>query len=278
MAARIVALVTAYNEERLIANCVEHLARHGVEVYLIDNGSTDRTAAIARGYLGRGVTAIESLARDGTFRWQEILRRKEELAAALDADWFINVDADEFHLPPAGAGRLADAVAAVDAVGCNAVEFTEFTFLPTAEAPDHDHPDYLRTMRWYYPFVPRPLHLMRAWKKPRKGRAEFGWSGGHHLRLPELRLAPVPFPMKHYLCLGRAHLLRKYVERRFDPAELARGWHGWRARLDPTRVVFPRQAELRDFRGDDRLDPSCPRTRHFFHELLRPAAAATSRG
>lgn len=278
MALRIVAIVAAYNEARFIANCVEHLVRQGAEVCLIDNGSSDATVGIARRHLGRGVIAIESLPRDGVFRWERILGRKEELAASLDADWFVNVDADEIHLPPPGRGSLAEAIAAADAAGCTAVEFTEFTFLPTAEVPDHDHPDYQRTMRWYYPFVPRPLHLMRAWKRPAAGRAEFAWSAGHHLRLPQLRLAPAPFPMKHYLCLGREHLVEKYLARGFEPAELARGWHGWRARFDPALIAFPRQADLREFRGDDRLDSSHPRTRHYFDDLPRPEGGMSSRG
>jgi hypothetical protein len=39
-----------------------------------------------------------------------------------------------------------------DAGGYNAVDFSELAFVPTRESPDHDHPDYRRTMRWYYAF------------------------------------------------------------------------------------------------------------------------------
>jgi hypothetical protein len=40
---RVVAILAAYNEERFIAGCLEHLIEQGVDAYLIDNESTDRT-------------------------------------------------------------------------------------------------------------------------------------------------------------------------------------------------------------------------------------------
>lgn len=100
---RVIALLATYNEERFIEGCLNHLTRHGVDVYLIDNESTDSTVAIAESYIGRGVIGIETFRRDGVFRFADILRRKEALAAELDSDWFIHLDADEFRLPPARA-------------------------------------------------------------------------------------------------------------------------------------------------------------------------------
>src|SRR5918999_5836953 len=84
---RVLALIAAWNEERFIAGCLEHLCAHGVEAYLCDNDSTDRTVAIAERYLGRGLRGIERLPRNGTFRWRGVLQRKERLAQELAADW-----------------------------------------------------------------------------------------------------------------------------------------------------------------------------------------------
>jgi hypothetical protein len=119
---------------------------------------------------------------------------------------------------------------------------------------------------------------MRAWKRPATGRVEFAWSGGHRLLLPQARIAPDIWPMKHYLCLSREHLVRKYRERRFVAAELARGWHGWRARLDPAGVVFPAQAELRAFCGDAHLDTERPRVRHVLDDLAGAHVASAAGG
>jgi glycosyltransferase involved in cell wall biosynthesis len=267
---RVVAIIAAYNEERFIADCLEHLSGHGVEVYLIDNGSTDRTAEIARGYTGRGLVGIESFPRPaGRYDWHGILRRKEELAATLEADWFMHADADEVRLPPRAGQTLAEAFAEVDARGYNAVDFFEFTFIPTREAPDHEHPDYQRTMRHYYPFRPWSPHRLTAWRR-RPERVELAWYGGHRVRFPGLRVAPTPFPMRHYLFLSVEHLLAKYTRRAFEPAELKRGWHGWRSRLKPDLVRLPSQNELRLYTSDDELDPSNPRTQEFADRWAAP--------
>jgi hypothetical protein len=120
-AMQVLAILSAYNEERFIGGCLEHLF------------------AIASRYLGAGLRGIEEIPRDGSYRWRQILRRKEALAAELAADWFLHLDADEVPLPPRSGQTLAEGLAEADAGGCNAVEFAELTFVPTREAPDHDH-------------------------------------------------------------------------------------------------------------------------------------------
>ena len=171
------AIVAAYNEERFIGGCLEHLLANGVEAYLCDNESTDRTVQIAQGFLERGLRGIETIARDGTYRWKQILGRKEQLAADLTADWFIHLDPDEIPQSARADQTLADAIAEADAAGYNAVEFDELAFVATLESPDHDHPDFRRTMRWYYPFAPRPLHRVIAWK--RQPTVDLVPTGGH---------------------------------------------------------------------------------------------------
>jgi glycosyltransferase involved in cell wall biosynthesis len=258
---RVLAIIATYNEERFIGGCLEHLFAHGVEAYLCDNQSTDETVAIARRYLGVGLRGIEQLPRDGMFRWRKILRRKEALATELAADWFLHLDADEVPLPPRSGQTLAAGLAEADASGYNAVELAEFTFVPTREAPDHDHPDYRRTMRWYYPFAPRVPHLVRAWKR-QPGPVDLASSGGHNVGFPGRRLSPRHFRLRHYLFLSREHAVRKYVEKAYDPEEVRGGWHGWRATLAAPSLRLPAQAELRTAHTDGDLDPSAPRTTH----------------
>lgn len=265
---RILALIAAYNEERFIGGCLEHLFSQGIEAYLCDNQSTDDTVAIAKRYLGAGLRGIEHIPRDGTFRWRQILRRKEALAAELEADWFLHLDPDEVPLPPQSgqpgqSGQtLAEALAEADASGYNAVEFSEFAFVPTREAPHHDHPDYRRTMRWYYPFAPAAHHRVIAWKRQAQP-ADLASSGGHAIQFPERRIAPQPFRLLHYLFLSREHAISKYVSKVYDPQEVRDGWHGWRATLTAGAVRLPPQAALRAAFTDDDLDPSSPRTTHW---------------
>ncbi len=47
-----VALLAVYNEEMFLRRCLQHLADQGIESYVIDNGSTDRSPAIAGSFSG----------------------------------------------------------------------------------------------------------------------------------------------------------------------------------------------------------------------------------
>ncbi len=261
---RVVAVLATYNEARFISSCLDDLLRQGIDVYLLDNSSTDETVAIARTFLGRGVIEIESCPRQGQYSWRPLLERKERVFATVDADWVMHVDADEIRRCPPHLGRsLPEAFAEVERQGYNAVNFREFTFTPTREAPDHDHPDFLETMRWYYPFEPSgPPSQVKAWKRQRDP-VDLAGSAGHHVSFPGARVYPEPFPMRHYMFLSVSHAVRKYVERRYDPAEVAAGWHRARAALRAEHITLPAQSELRYFVSDDQLDASNPRTRHY---------------
>jgi len=258
---RIIALIAAYNEARFIGGCLDHLREQGVEAYLCDNGSNDDTKALASERLGRGLLAMEDLPRDGTFRWREILRRKEQLAAELDADWFLHLDPDMFALPPPGYPTLREAFAAVDAAGFNAVDFAEFTFVPTREAPDHDHAEFRHTMSWYYPFAATPLHRLCAWKR-QPGPVDLVGTGGHTVQFAGRRDYPVRFRLRHYLFLSREHARVKYEHLRYDAKEQRDGWHGWRPSLRVDSLRLPSQRDLRVAHSDDELDESSPRTEH----------------
>ena len=269
---RALALIAAYNEERFIGSCLEHLFSQGIEAYLCDNDSTDGTVAIAERYLGAGLRAIERIPRDGMFRWREILRRKEALASELEADWFLHLDPDEIPLGPRSGQTLAEALADADAEGYNAVDFSEFTFVPTRESSDHDHPDFRRTMRWYYPFAPADPHRVIAWKRQAQP-FDLASSGGHLIQFSERRISPQRFRLLHYLFLSRAHAIGKYVCKVYDPKEVRDGWHGWRATLSAGDVRLPSQTALRTALTDDDLDPSSPRTSHWLLWGDSPAEA-----
>lgn len=271
---RVIALMTAYNEERFIAGCLEHLFDQGVETYLIDNGSTDRTAEIAERYLGRGLIGVEKFPRvEGTYKWAPLLRRKEELAASLEADWFMHADPDEIRIAPRPELTLAEAFADVGKKGYNAVNFVEFTFIPTREEPDHDHPDFVRTMRHYYPFMRNFPFQVKAWKK-QSDRVNLVHSGGHRVRFPDFRLYPEPFKMRHYPYLSVPHIVSKYLDKKYDPEELKKGWHGYRARVVAEKIQLPSQRELHLYTSDDALDLSNPRVRHVMEEWALEANRA----
>jgi hypothetical protein len=264
---RIVAIVQTYNEQRFIGDCLDHLAEQGISAYLIDNESTDDTVAIAERRLTANLIGIESLPRDGSYSLTPQLVRKEELAQSLDADWLIHLDADERRVATDPGRSLAEALTEIDEAGFNAVNFLEFTFVPTREAPDHDHANYAQTMRSYYPFLPRFPHRLNAWKR-QDGPVELASSGGHRVQFPGLRMAPESLYMRHFIFLNAAHAARKFGPGRYAPDEVTFGWHGWRAQMDPALIELPSERDLRSYVADHLLDPSEPRTKHIAEEWV----------
>lgn len=255
------AVLATYNEQRFVGACLKNLIRQGFEVYLIDNESTDHTLDVAREYVGHGLIHIESLVRHGIYSWERILQRKAEIARDCDHDWVMHVDADEIRLPPPDFGTILEAIEGIDSQGYNAINFVELCFVPTLEAPDHEHPDFQSTMRWYYPLRPCMHHRLNLWKRT-PVPVELAASGGHRVDFEGIRVWPTDFPMRHYLFLSAAHAKAKWVDRIYDPEELKRGWHRSRAELRATDIALQSCRELRLYRSDAELDASDPLSSH----------------
>ena len=92
---RVVAFMTAYNEADIIFHSISRLINSGIEVYLLDNRSSDQTRAVVEPLLGKGLIAIEQFPPEGethSYDWQRLLRRIETLVATMPANWFIHHD------------------------------------------------------------------------------------------------------------------------------------------------------------------------------------------
>jgi glycosyl transferase family 2 len=226
----VVAIIAAYNEADIIDASVRHLIEQGISVYLLDDGSTDCTVQSVEPHVGRGVIGIErqrpaEAAGRGEFALERIVRRKAQLAAELDAHWFINHDADEFRESPWADVSLKDAIQRVDALGYNAIDFASLDFRPT-----HDRFRPGDDPRAAFPFYSAGALYdrvqIRCWKNT--GGVELESTGGHDTRFEGRRVFPIRFLLRHYPIRGQAHGDRKvFVERqpRFSDAERARGWH-----------------------------------------------------
>ena len=277
---RIVAILASYNEQRFIRACLEHYLQQGIEVYLLDNDSTDGTLDIASEYLGRNLIGIERIPRNGMYVWKDILMRKEQIADRLKADWLMHADPDEIRVAPDSSQTLAEAIADVDRMGYNAINFMEYTFIPVRESPDHDNDEFQKTMKWYYPYAQRHPHRLNAWKKQspgwrgakalmreivRNGRlppsVNLHGTGGHIVNFPGINPYPVDFKLKHYIVLSLDHAIQKYVKKVFAPEEIA-GSHGWRATAKEHDFLLPTQTQMRLYTSDDELDPSNPLKEH----------------
>ena len=247
-AAPVVALVAAYNEADVIGWVVRDLIAQGAAVYVLDDASTDGTVEALQPLLGRGVLGVERLAASDppVFSLARIMRRKEALARELDAAWFINADADEFRESPWRDCDLAGAIARVDALGYNAIDFELLNFWPThddfraGDDPRRAFTRYQRGDDW-------DRVQIRCWKNLGVP-VDLATSAGHDVGFPGRRVFPLRFLLRHYPIRGQAHGERKVLRERqprFDAAERGRGWHvqyealgaGGRSLRDPATLT-----------------------------------------
>ncbi len=222
----VTAIMAAYNQEDIIGLSIQHLIEQGVSVYLIDRASTDATVAEAQRFAGKGLIAIERLPDESgfppeeaqRFSWVQILERKQKLAQELDGGWFIHHGVDEFRESPWPHLDLCQAIRRVQEAGYNAIDFAAFGFPPTDD--NYRKGDDLRTTFRYCESARRFDRLrINAWKR---SPVDLLSSGGHEAIIPERRVFPVRFLLRHYPIRNQAQGERKILqelEPRWDPAE-----------------------------------------------------------
>jgi hypothetical protein len=266
---RVVAVISAFNEEDIISAVIGHLVENGIDVYLIDNHSTDDTVKEASQWLGRGLLQIERFPPSlpsgyetpGPFDWSGILRRKEELATELSADWLIHHDADEIRESPWPGLTLKEAIHWVDTLGYNCIDFQVLNFHPVDDKFQRgDDP------RNYFTFFENGADFdkvqLKCWKVG-KTHASLVPSGGHEVRFEGRRVFPISFLLRHYPIRGQRHGLKKvFAERkkRFLESERSKGWHVQYDQIKEENPDFLRDpATLRPFNLDrSRLDLMLP--------------------
>jgi hypothetical protein len=201
-----------------------------LEVYLLDNWSTDSTVELASEFIGKGLLAIEKFPRgrpSSHYVWKDILSRMEQLTGEIAADWFVFQDVDEIRSSPWPGLNLKDAILRVDREGFNCIDHTVVTFYPIDNdfSAGVDFEAYFR----YFEFSDRPGQFIeiKAWKNLGR-RISLSKSGGHEVRFEGRRTYPFRFLLKHYPVRSQAHGEKKiFRERkpRWLPQERSNGWH-----------------------------------------------------
>lgn len=228
---RVIAIISAFNEGDIISSVIAHLVEHGVDVYLIDNHSTDDTVQQASRWLGRGLIEIETFpdlasTPEKHFAWTAILKRKVKLAKILDADWIIHHDADEIRESPWPGLTLKEAIHWVDTLGYNCIDFRVFNFPPVDDGfrQGNDPRTYFTLFEDARAF---DQLQMKCWKTGPQ-RISLAASGGHEVRFAGRRVFPIRFVLRHYpirnLEQGRKKVFQER-KNRFVTRERARGWH-----------------------------------------------------
>jgi glycosyltransferase involved in cell wall biosynthesis len=227
---RVVAFVPTYNESDIIPHTLRYLTAQGVDVYVIDNWSTDNTVERVREFTGRGLIGIEKFPPDGptqTYEWRQMLGRVEQLARQIEADWFVLHDADERRHTPWRATDLRAGLHHVDRRGYNCVDHVVVNFWPTGE--DIDTARDVEPQLRYFSLSDHPghYHQRKAWKNT--GCAvSLASSAGHDVRFPGRLVYPFKFLLKHYPIRSEEHGRRKVLAERvprWNHHERALGWH-----------------------------------------------------
>jgi glycosyltransferase involved in cell wall biosynthesis len=261
---RIAAAMVVRNERPYLANCLSHLIENEIDYVIVDNGSTDGTGELLRqANFARHLLGLHQFSYDGQFNWDRLMRAREAAAESLDVDWVLYVSADEVMHSYVQGETLRAAIDRADAADYDAIDFNEFVFLPV----DTDYvPDYrgFQPLTYYYFFEPYQPRLMRARKK--KLKVSHFAHGGHVLTGEPFRLSPETLALRHYIFRNLSHAFRKYAERVFPPAELARGWHLNRFNIPTSRFAFPSTRRLhRLIAPEDRhLSRANPHKAHYW--------------
>jgi glycosyltransferase involved in cell wall biosynthesis len=227
---RVVAIMAVYNESDIIVHSIRKMLAQGVEVYLIDNWSTDGTYEVVCKELSSELVGLERFPPDGpsqSYDLYALLSRKSEIAKTLRADWFIHCDADEIRYSPWQDVPLREAVYRVDQEGYNAIDHTIVEFHPIDNGlrPGEDFEDYFR----YFSFGEQEADFLqiKAWKNIGR-QISLADSAGHEVIFDDRRTYPYKFLVKHYPIRSQKHGTRKvFHERRsrYIPSAVAKGWH-----------------------------------------------------
>lgn len=249
---KVVAFMCAFNEGDIVAPSVSYLINQGVDVYLIDNWSTDNTIEQVQHLIGKGLIGIERFPQDGPtlhYNWRHLLGRVEELSRTIEADWFIHHDVDEIRESPWPQIRLKDAICHVDCSGFNAIDHTVINFPPIDNNFIADN-DVKRHFTFFeFGMNPGYFSQVKAWKNLRKPISLIK-GGGHNVNFDGRRIYPFKFLLRHYPIRSQRHGETKiFLERkaRFNPEEKANGWHKHYDQIGDGHIFIREQEELEFF-------------------------------
>lgn len=229
---RPLAILSCYNEADVLGEVIEHWIAEGCSVHVMDNWSIDGSWPLllaASERFGELVT-LERFPwnEPASGSWQDILKRKEEIAEKHLGRWIIHTDADEIRRSPIMPFNLADSLALVEAAGWNRVDFTVLNHRPIDDRPLG--PGGLVEGLPYFEFGTKPGHFIqkKAWIQG-SNRAVLASSGGHVADFEGARDCPYRFLLHHYPLRSPEHARRKINQERvgrWSPEEVQRGWHG----------------------------------------------------
>lgn len=259
-----VAILCVRNEANHIRRAINDFVSQGIDVVIIDNGSTDHTLQICSEFLGNGLLSIEHMPWKGEFDLTTQLEIKNTIVRSLNHDWVIHADADEWMHSPVEGESLLDGITRLSEHGFNVINFEEFVFLPT-QGEKYNLDNYQKVFLNYYYFSPQKQRRMIAWNRLLScSNIE---SGGHKLIGDGINVSPESFILRHYIVLSYEHAVQKYSQRVFSKRDLAKNWHKKRLNISQEKLELPSPDKLKqlDRWNSYNLDFSDPKKEHYWN-------------
>jgi hypothetical protein len=225
---KVCAIMSVYNEEDIIEETIGKLISSGIDVYVLDNGCTDKTIEKISHYVGRGIVEIKKFLTEENnkkmYVWSLILNEIESVSKELKYDWFIFVDADEIRYSPWPGYSLLEGVERVDSEGYNLINFKLYNFRVTEKSIICK--DYENSLPYYSLPESNSDIQIKAWKK--SSTINISKFGGHIASVPNPLLYPIKFIHKHYPIRSIEHGFKKLKKERlniYSELEKNKGWH-----------------------------------------------------
>lgn len=192
----IVGMIATYNEEDIIEEIIDHLIFQGIDLVILDNGSTDDTYKKCKQFLGSGLLRLEKFETSNyCYQWDTILRALYDLALIYSPDWLIRSDADEFLESGIRNITLKESISDADQKGFNLIQFDRFDFFMTNK--DDKNAKSIKNKMKYYSY--HGDYLYRSWKF--YPGIKIGYAGGHYPIFPnnlKYNVYPKKLVMRHY--------------------------------------------------------------------------------
>jgi len=206
---KVIGMLLVYNDEDIISEIIESLLAQGLELVVLDNGSSDETFKICQKYLGKGILQLKQFKTPTFIGQHDLLHRMlYHMALTEKPDWLLRSDSDEFFESCIPNLNLKEAIVKVNSEGYNLIQLARFDFFMTDD--DNESSKSIKEKMPYYSC--HGDYLYRAWKSV--PGISMGYAGGHYPIFPEgleYKIYPKKFVMRHYKFRSKEQAEKKMV-------------------------------------------------------------------
>jgi len=237
----IVGMLSVFNEADIIEEVIEHLLSQGLDLVVLDNGSTDGSYEICKKFTKKGLITLNQI-KTSKFEFPLILRILYDMALTRNPDWLIRSDQDEILESGNKNLTLKEAIEQEDANGNNLIQFDIFEFFSTNN--DNLKAKSVKEKFQYYSW--QHDYAYRAWKHVPGVRVEN--AAGHMPIFPEdckYRISEKNFVLRHYRFRNQEQAIRNIKFRIIRTEDIPERKAGWYSHFDK---ISKKQFEPIDFK------------------------------